>query len=348
MVSNDRHYAVVVGIDKYPKIDPLNGPVNDAKNFRDWLVDAAGGGLDPDNVRLVISDPAVADARPVQDEIDDALLEINDRARQAIGDSNEAFLRSRLILYVAGHGIMPSDGDGALLLANARSGAYSRNIELRAYADWYKKAGLFAQVIIYADCCRNFWAAARGTPPTMDDPARPNGDVAYLIWYATGVGRYSYEDTDPSIPPDQRRGYFTTALLDGLRGGAVAGADGAITARALLGYVSDRVAKAVTASNKRYPQKVSPVGTLEDVVLASTTVPRHAHVTIRFPDGFTGAVELEQPDGSREPYDPAAGPWQLDLPPGRYGVVLAGTEDGSAFAGEGLFRVTGDDRDVTL
>jgi hypothetical protein len=248
---------------------------------------------------------------------------------------------------------MPGNGDGALLLANARKGAYSRNIELRAYADWYVGAGLFAQVVVYGDCCRNWSPQARGMPPTMDEPGRPNGAVDYLIWYATGPDQSAHEDTDASIAPDQRRGYFTHALLDGLREKALARPDGTITAQALLGFVRSRVDAAMAANAKPVPQDVTVVGTLtdpaHDIVLGwSATTASMANVTIYFPAGFTGAVELEQPDGTRRPGDPSAGPWTLALPVGKYGVVLAGTEDPGPFAGEGLFRVDGADRDVRL
>ncbi len=352
-VVNDRHYALVVGINTYPGLTDLGGPVNDAKNFRDWLVDPVGGHLPDDNVRLLLSDDGAVSARPLRDEIDDALLDLNAKAMNDIGASLEDFARSRLIIYVAGHGIMPGNGDGALLLANARKGAYSRNIELRAYADWYARAGLFAQVLVYADCCRNWYPQARGTPPTFDDPGRPNGPVQYLIWYGTGPDEFAYEYTETSIPPDERRGYFTSALLDGLRGGASARRDGTLTAQALLLFVRVQVSKAVARSKKAVPQVVTVVGTLSDAahdpVLAWLSAPtRAARVTIRFPANFAEPVELELPDDTRLPGDPTAGPWTVEVPVGRYGVVLAGTDDGSSFAGEGLFRADGVDRDVNL
>jgi uncharacterized caspase-like protein len=354
MVVNDRHYALLVGINAYPGVTPLNGPVNDAHDVRDWLTDPGGGAVPPGNVRLVVSDPADGrPPRPVQDEIEDALIDLNAQAGQEIGDSLAEFARSRLLIYVAGHGIMPGDGDGALLLANARKGAYSRNIELRAYTDWYVHAGLYAQVVVYADCCRNWFPQARGTPPTMDDPGRPNGPVDYLIWYATGPAQSAYEDADASLPPDQRRGYFTRALLDGLREKGLARPDGTITAQSLLGFVRSRVDATVPGNAESGRQRVTVVGTLTDpahdiVLSSSATTAKIATVTIHFPAGFAAAVELELPDGTRRAADAGAGPWTLELPVGRYGVVLAGTEDAGPFAGEGLFRVDGADRDVHL
>jgi uncharacterized caspase-like protein len=37
MACND--YALVVGISKYPALGDLSGPENDARDFRDWLIE---------------------------------------------------------------------------------------------------------------------------------------------------------------------------------------------------------------------------------------------------------------------------------------------------------------------
>ncbi len=38
-------WAIVVGIRFYPELDNLDGPENDAKAFRNWLVSPTGGAV---------------------------------------------------------------------------------------------------------------------------------------------------------------------------------------------------------------------------------------------------------------------------------------------------------------
>jgi hypothetical protein len=45
MAVNDLHFAVVVGINRYPGIKDLKYARDDAERFRDWLVDLEGGGV---------------------------------------------------------------------------------------------------------------------------------------------------------------------------------------------------------------------------------------------------------------------------------------------------------------
>ena len=64
-------------------------------------------------------------------------------------------------------------------------------------------------------------------PQGRQDLPRPSGvggRVFQLVGYATTGGALSREDTaryDPDIPADERRGYYSRALVEGLRGGAV-------------------------------------------------------------------------------------------------------------------------------
>ena len=62
-------HAVVVGITNYPSLSQLKGPENDAKAFRDWLVDKDGGAIPKGNVSCILSsqfaetnDPRIATA----------------------------------------------------------------------------------------------------------------------------------------------------------------------------------------------------------------------------------------------------------------------------------------------
>src|SRR4051812_4792408 len=77
-VRSDLDFAVVVGVEGYPHFQPLRGAASDARSFHAWLVAADGGGLQPDNAKLILSD--LQAQTPVQDEIDQMLVEVLDAA----------------------------------------------------------------------------------------------------------------------------------------------------------------------------------------------------------------------------------------------------------------------------
>src|SRR5579872_5315370 len=106
----DVDFGVVVGIEDYPYFRSLHGAASDARAFHDWLCDERGGGLDPRNVRLVLSDPE--QETPAQDEIDRELVAMLEAAKVGGGGR-------RLYFYFSGHGAMNPDrmrNDIALLL----------------------------------------------------------------------------------------------------------------------------------------------------------------------------------------------------------------------------------------
>jgi uncharacterized caspase-like protein len=114
-------FAVVVGIARYPELSAegvaadLDGPNNDASAVRDWLVDPDGGGLQPENVKLIRSadfDPIdPEDPQPAKGKVDRALNWVEQQTRNVAG--------GRLYLYFSGHGFSPRLEEGALFTAEA-------------------------------------------------------------------------------------------------------------------------------------------------------------------------------------------------------------------------------------
>ena len=99
--SND--YALVIGINHYPRYQPLNGPIEDAKRMYDWLSDQnTGGGVPELNRRMVLSElqPGQTRPTPVQEDVDDALMYLLDRAQNEAGGKARRFY-----FYFAGHGL---------------------------------------------------------------------------------------------------------------------------------------------------------------------------------------------------------------------------------------------------
>lgn len=254
-MPNPLHFALVVGISSYLPggYSSLNGPVNDAKAFAQWVMSQSGGGVPEENVALCTSpkgEMTEANALPTKGAIDTELWSLRGKAEaayQKLPEDKRAQARetSRLYIYMAGHGIMPGGGTAALLDAQAGPKRHT-NLELSEYARWFVEDGTFAEICIFADCCRNHEMLAKPRGPDFDQPAQRGVRVFPLIGYATTAGGQALEESaryDTEVPPDKRRGYFSRALIEGLEGSAVHPKTGFVTAEYLQTYVSFWVRK---------------------------------------------------------------------------------------------------------
>jgi hypothetical protein len=201
-------FGLVVGVDHYPRFRSLRGAIGDATKFHEWLCDADGGGVAREHARLVVSRPDPAS--PLQDEIDERLLELM-VAADTLGGGR------RLYFHFSGHGASSPDEAGddvALLLAR-----WSRNLaRLALSTNQYRGVlggiGLFEEIVISLDCCRTTAERAIGLPPTITlQPRSLRCPTRTFIAYATEHGRPAFEVPDH----DLWQGVFTRCLLAILR-----------------------------------------------------------------------------------------------------------------------------------
>lgn len=370
MSVNPYHYGVVVGINKYPGgYAELKGPVADARAFAAWLTAARQGGLPKENVRRVITQrpfpKGLGDARPTKELIDDALWESYKALRSKLDAApeeqrGELRRQSRLYLFVAGHGIMPGGGDAALLDAKAELDR-PVNLDLGRYLDWFKRDGLFAEVCIFADCCRGFELLAEPGSPGFGRAGNAPEPVRFLLALATSAGELSFEDTSDA---DEWRGHFSYALTQGLNGAAADPATGLVTSDGLIAYAR-RIVTARTAGLRPGRQQSVPEPVTSGVLTfgrprrsvmpsrngaaASPPGREPRKVRINFAHRPPGRVELVAPDGTTQLWDPADGTWTVWLYDGTWYVQHMGRPmDTGGFANDGLFTITGEDRDVEL
>ncbi|KUF17941.1 MULTISPECIES: caspase family protein [Streptomyces] len=295
---NDLHYAVVVGINRYPAITDLQGARGDATRFRDWLVDPAGGGVPEANVALVTAtehDESKADvlsAVPTRENVNQALYRTNTAVRAAVEGDAAAWADTRLYVFLAGHGIAPFGGDAALLMANAALDLLGNHIAVRPYLAWYESASPFHEIVIFADCCRTrFGGVAAFGPPFTDTTEAPD-KVECFVGYASALGDPAYEQQESA--PDRSRGHFTSALLEGLRGagGGTVTPEGRVTSDSLAPYVRqhvlDRTRNEPVPQEARFLRETSTPIVLAEGLRGVGSYP----VTLRFPAGFRGRVEL--------------------------------------------------------
>jgi uncharacterized caspase-like protein len=215
-MSNDDH-AVVVGVAKYPELEPLSGPENDAVAFDAWLQAADGGQVPQGNITRILSSdpwpPPPALPEPTVQRVQTAFQDLIDRSLNNGGRGGR-----RLYIYLAGHGFEPilesTRKEVALLMANAAPKRTGHHIAGRIYAEWFLNASFFDEIVLFMDCCRERYPRAFVQRLPWDDLAGQK-PAKFLYAYATQSTQASREGPDPQSK--EVRGLFTLALLAGLR-----------------------------------------------------------------------------------------------------------------------------------
>jgi len=292
--GKSKRFALIIGIDQYSdsQMSPLSGATNDARLLAAALVKHAG--FPPDQVVLLASNQP-ADRKPTRGNI---LRRLSNLAAVVPKDG-------LLLFSFAGHGIernnqaflLPSDAQ----VSNDVNLLEQTAVNVVQIKDWIRKTGV-GQVILLLDACRNDPAAGRAAadnPLTkaytrgFDFNVRNREVTAFATLYATEIGSRAYEFSE------KRQGYFTWALVEGLRGKA-ANERGEVTLSALVKYLQDTVPQRVLLDLGRGKTQ-KPFAVVEgyranDLVLASKE-----GATTSTPAGSPSAKTVE----SNEPPTPA-------------------------------------------
>ncbi|HEX8232605.1 MAG TPA: caspase family protein [Caulobacteraceae bacterium] len=252
---NADHYAIVVGIDAYVGLKPLQAAKTDATTFAEWLLDPDGGGLPEENVRLILSPetPAVdrIRARPAREDVEIALRDFGASENKRVG--------ARLYFYFAGHGIGPEFDEVAMLMANAADRSWY-NIGLRPCLQLLHDKALFDEAVFVLDCCREA-KTARPYRPEFENDVGSGAAVNDFVVLASVYKGLAHEPFDEAV--SRRRGLLTQALIEALQGapGAV-DPSGNITSATLAEYVVPRVSaladKAVVDQQADPPRPANP------------------------------------------------------------------------------------------
>lgn len=323
-MSADDH-AVVVGIANYPLLDPLNGPENDARDFAAWLQEPTGGAMPAENIDCILSsDPippgAAAMPEPTTVKLDGAFERIIDRSKEHGGRGGR-----RLYVYLAGHGFAPTIHDVVLLMANATKGRTGHHLAGRMYADWFRKAAYFDELVLFMDCCREHYPRIPVRPPPWEElTSRQLSN--YFYGYAN---QWSGPSREGAYGPEgEVRGLFTLALLAGLRS-ANRDSEGRLTGSTLQGFVfsyMQQLAPAVIGTNAQEPEFDYPRN--NEIVFATTGAPTTWTVHVELSPANRGK-QVELIGGELQVIPPAAtGPagWEWkSLRDGLYRIHLDGS-----------------------
>ena len=336
-MSNDRDYAIVIGIQHYKANAELAGPHQDTDKFMNWLLDPNGGNLpaDPVNVgsspnvlRLLSTEAYTPSQKDVDDWLGTKMLEI-----QRFGEGQTA---RRLYFYFSGHGIGVSHTNSALLLPEWTTMMRNYALSSEKYLHGLIDRGLFQEIYFFMDCCRNRIIGVEGSAPGFGAPAPTDDSISYLICYATAFQTKAYEKTplsqeglDNTLP----RGLFTEVLVNGLFG-AAAGKNGRLRVSDLVNYIERKLPELAKEHKVTQIPKFTTAISLEHELTArfNQLVP----IEIQF-TGPSEEVVLEDGDLiEKKRGHTANGPWNLQLHRGQYILRRSGETTGMNIFVDGL------------
>jgi hypothetical protein len=249
-------WAVVVGVNRYPKVRPLKYAVNDARIFYSHLVEFSQ--IPRENVTLLLDQ--------------DATLT---RMRSTLGThlKNKAGKEDMVIIFFAGHGatekdVMSPDGDGLekyLLPYDADpKDLYATAMPMAEVSRIFSRIQS-ERLIFIADSCYSGASGGRtidvsGIRATISDAFldRVAGGKGRVIITASGANEVSAEYDNI------KQGVFTYYLVEGLNGKADRDKDGVITVDEVYQYVSEAVPRAT--NQEQHPVKK---GTAEGQLILS-------------------------------------------------------------------------------
>lgn len=318
MPNDDR--AILIGLSHYPYLGHLKGPANDLAHLRDWLESPEGGNLDPANILQVLSSDHARHnkrasgprARPNLSDITSAFEELID------SQVDDEPIGRRLYVFLAGHGIDADLEGAALLMANANPRRLRHHVAGRKYANWFRGAALFEEVLLFMDCCRDNYPALSFLDPPWDREAHPEaGQVRFLYGFAAQAGAKSREHKAKVDGESRYLGYFTRALVAALRY-AAPDADGAVSGAAVADYVYNFMRVLVDQNDRQEARFSSETG--RDITLVSRAEAPRLPVRVRFldPDPLQRVRIRDHALSDLGMERPMQGIWRFDLVPGKY------------------------------
>jgi Caspase domain/PDZ domain len=263
--GKQKRWALVIGVDQYQdaQIGRLSGAANDARTLANALTIYAG--FPADQVILLATDQP-QERQPTRVNI---LRRLSNLATVVPKDG-------LLLVSFAGHG-MERNGQAFLLPSDAQiaddiSFLEDTAISVTRMKERIKTTGV-GQVLVLLDACRNDPGGRADAPNLLTPAYQFNFDVrnrevqAFATIYATAVGQRAYEYSE------KQQGYFTWALVEGLKGGA-ANEKGEVTLANLVAFVQETVTKRIGidlgAGRQQQPFAMIEGYKAEDLIVAAS------------------------------------------------------------------------------
>lgn len=335
-------FAIVVGIKTYPGLRSLEGPCFDADAFIEWLKRSPDGGAVPDAhiyrcLTTHYHPPGPEDAahaHPFVDDIDALFREFVVRGSQGVR------IGRRLYLFFAGHGFADSrDMNTAAVYAANAEVLFPKHVAGTAYAEWFRRNGVFEEVVLIMDCCRSTSPIQSYSPPMLPNVSRPSQAARVRKFYAYAT-QWSADARERPIQ-GKVRGIFTTALLEALQY-APPNQLGRVTGRAVKNYIHNTVHK--IAEDPALPPPEIDLDEDRDIVWIEREAVRYlVRIHLRpFEGTETLLIQAGYPPQTIERMQARSDEVAVRLVPGIYKTLV---EDSTRAT---LFEVIEDEIEITL
>lgn len=224
--------AILVGVDEYETLDPLEYASSDVRKLRDALVEI---GFPSEEIRTFVSDGRIRE-RPSRDRILKAL----DETLAASGPD------STVLIALSGHGFETEDGDAAFcpedvdakqidgkVVVSSETAILIEDVAERLKADDAR----FKMLIV--DACREP-ASTEKSAAKRARPFSPIPDANGVAFLQSCDSReFSWEH------PELEGGVFTAFFAEGLRGAADADGDGGVSFLDVCNYATSQTQRFV-------------------------------------------------------------------------------------------------------
>jgi hypothetical protein len=319
-MEND--WAIVIGINKYPKVTgapSLQGAVDDAKKFCDWLEDPVGGAVPTEHIGTFFQDntssvPTVPNESQLITFIENNLISM--LPQRPFG--------RRFYLYCSGHGISPTGQESirnaALLMANAIMPTPLFHVSGNILAEGMRSSAYFQEVVLIMDCCRDLKKNVLPHSFQFIDPVEDGKGCILVEAYATS---WASKAREIALPPDDKvKGVFTYSLLEVLKAGRMTGTMLKIS-------VMNHLARLLKDEKKSQEPIIVPDEELSKIVFNEAAETPRTPVTIHgltldqhpviefFPDGSDISQQIDLSEWVFNDAD-----WQGFLEPRQYEIRL--------------------------
>lgn len=266
------NFALIIGINHYEFLRPLNGAIQDAKDFKDCLINI--GEVNQNNCFYIesINTPKFL---PLQIEIDLKIRDIITEVKHLINQGQQI---GKLYFYFAGHGLGVTDNISNTALCLPIWSELMRNSALSSenYKENLRQFGYFSEIFFFFDCCRNTKIKVFPLTPQFSSTII-HGNTQVFIGYAT-----QYEDQAFEIENDnnEKRGVFTQVLIKALNGEASEATTNNITISTLSDYLNKNVP--IEAQKNNYRQRpeiiLENINNLNQIILSRNSIKHNCNI----------------------------------------------------------------------
>lgn len=330
------HYAILVGIARYPQLGKgnspldLQGPRNDVEAVRKWLLDPQGGGFASGDTifefQPAAGTPAGA-AVPTASQLDEIVARLDQIAHENKEMGRGRQVGRRIYIYLSGHGFSPGRQRACLFTADAQE-RLGHNVHATGWLNWLQDSGYFREFVLWVDACmdRASFLPAHDPPLPLTTSLHP--PLANFVAFAA---QRPLRAVELPVAEDEGRvhGVFTWTLLEGLRG-AAADANGRVTGRSLADWVRNAMVARFGEAERKDPNVAQEPEVIQEdagLIFARGMAPPAPRVRLTFPaqaQGRRACVWTGAPPRVLHDVPIGAVPIEVDLQPGLYLAEVPG------------------------